>query len=79
MKLTSLLATVLLCGCHSISIPTPFGLATVRSFGQKTSISELSMGTNGVLVVRGYNNDQIQAIAAATAAAVQAAMQGMKP
>jgi hypothetical protein len=55
-----LLATLplLLSACHSITIPTPSGPATVTSFGQKTRISELSF-SNGTLKLKGYNNDQV--------------------
>lgn len=56
MKTMALLtALTLLSGCHSIKI----GDATVRSFGQRTTIKELSMSPDGTLRVKGYNNNQV--------------------
>ena len=47
---------LVLTGCHSVKI----GNATVRSFGQKTSIKKLSIDPKtGVLKMEGYNNDQV--------------------
>lgn len=56
---------VVLTACHSITVPTPYGQAKAVSFGQKTAIAELSLSTNGVLQLKGYNNDQLSAVLAA--------------
>lgn len=61
----------LLSGCHTITIPTPAGPAKVTSFGQKTSIQELSF-SNGTLKLKGYNNDQVQGMIELFNAGVQA-------
>jgi len=62
MKTISLLLlSVLLAGCHVVSIPTQHGAATIRSFGQRTKISELTFD-NGKLRLKGYNNDQLSAL-----------------
>lgn len=54
-------------------IPTPNGNAIARTFGQKTSFSDMSLNTNGTLVVHGYNNDQVQALSDAFTAGAKAA------
>ncbi len=68
------LGTILMCyaaaGCHSISIPTQNGAATVRSFGQKTTISAVTMKPDGTITVKGYNNDQVTALIEALQAAM---------
>ena len=75
--------TILVCcaaaGCQSITIPTPMGPATAKSFGQRTTISQLHWSTNGVLSLKGYNNDQASTIAEVVGAAVEAAAKGAKP
>lgn len=50
--------SLLLTACHSIRIPTPYGVASVDSFGQKTRITEMSWSKDGTLTLKGYNNDQ---------------------
>lgn len=66
--------TILVCcaaaGCQSITIPTPMGPATAKSFGQRTTISQLHWSTNGVLSLKGYNNDQVTALIEALQAAI---------
>lgn len=54
--------TLLVSGCHSISIPTAQGPAKVKSFGQRTQISEMSWSKDGALKLKGYNNDQVSAL-----------------
>lgn len=63
LRLASLLAIVL-CGCHSIQLPVgPTGaVAKFKSFGQKVTIGEASYSTNGTLMLKGYNLDQVSGI-----------------
>lgn len=49
-------------GCHSITIPTAQGPAKVKSFGQRTQISEMSWSKDGALKLKGYNNDQVSSM-----------------
>lgn len=67
-----------LCACHIITIPTPNGPATFKSFGQKVQFSKAGMGTNGVITVEGYNLDQVTlplaTLQALSAAAAKGAM-----
>lgn len=74
-----LIVALALTGCQSITIPTPMGPATAKSFGQRTTISQLHWSTNGVLSLKGYNNDQASTIAEVVGAAVEAAAKGAKP
>lgn len=69
-RISLLLTSLLLVGCHSISIPTANGPATVRSFGQKTTISAVTMKPDGTITVKGYNNDQVTALIEALQAAM---------
>ena len=78
------LLTLAASGCQSLTYTGPTGEHfTRRSFGSKTAISSLTVetGTNGVrkIDLRGYTNDQTQALGAVTEAAVRAALQTPKP
>ena len=71
-------------GCQSLTYTGPSGEHfTRRSLGSKTAISSLTVeaATNGVRKVelRGYTNDQTQALGTVTEAAVRAALQTAKP
>lgn len=70
MKILSLIGlSLLLTGCHSIKI----GDAKVTSFGQRTTIQELSVDPKtGVLKVKGYNNDQVTGMVELFKAGVEA-------
>ena len=72
-RLSLLICLVALTGCHSIK----FGDAKVVSFGQRTTIQELSIDPKtGALKVKGYNNDQVQAMVEMFNAGVEAAKKG---
>src|SRR5262249_15958845 len=79
----SSLALALTPGCQLLSYTSPPGDHFTRSsIGANTSIQSLALeaGTNGVrrLELRGYNNDNSQALGAVTEAAVRAALQSAK-
>ena len=81
--LASVALASLLCGCQVLSYTAPSGERFTRSsIGANTSIQSLALeaGTNGVrrLELRGYNNDNSQALGAVTEAAVRAALQSAK-
>ena len=80
MKTLPLLATItLLCaGCQHITVPTESGPAVVRSFGQRTKISELSYD-NGTLSLKGYNNDQVTGMVEAFKAGMAAGAKAVVP
>jgi hypothetical protein len=61
-------------GCHSVKIPTPNGVATVKSFGQRTTIKKLYF-ENGSLKMDGYNNNQVDTIGAVA----EGVARGLKP
>jgi len=78
------LAAMVCAGCQSTSYTSPNGEKFSRiAFGTKTSIAGLTVesGTNGVrrLTLRGYRNDQVEALGVVTDAAVRAAMSSVKP
>ena len=75
--------TVFLCGCTMLRYTGPNGEKFSRtSFGASTSLSSLSVeaDTNGVrhVELRGYTNDNSQALGTVTEAAIKAALQSMK-
>ncbi len=72
------LLPLLLSACHTITIPTPSGVATVKSFGQKTRIAELSF-KDGVLKLKGYNNDQVTAMVELFNAGMEAGKKSVVP
>ena len=79
----SLALAFLTAGCQVLSYTAPSGERFSRSsLGANTSIQSLAFesGTNGVrrLELRGYNNDNSQALGAVTEAAVRAALQSAK-
>ena len=78
------LLTLVVSGCQSLTYTGPSGEHfTRRSFASQTAISSLTVeaATNGLrrVELRGYTNDQTQALGAVTEAAVRAAIQGAKP
>jgi len=82
-SLASVASAALLCGCQVLTYSSPNGERFSRSsIGANTSIQSLALeaGTNGVrrLELRGYNNDNSQALGAVTEAAVRAALQSAK-
>lgn len=58
-KLLLIVCSFLLVGCHSIVIPTKYGDAKARSFGQRTKIGDLQLAPDGTLRMKSYNNDQV--------------------
>ena len=77
-KLSILVAAIALTGCQHLTIPTPLGPAEVRSFGQRTKITQLEWGTNGVLNVKGYNNDQVDALGIVAEGVARGVVQGVQ-
>ena len=82
--LTLVTLLTLTAGCQSLTYTGPSGEHfTRRSFASQTAISSLTVeaATNGVrrVELRGYTNDQTQALGAVTEAAVRAAIQGARP
>lgn len=80
----SLACLILLTGCTVTKYTAPTGETFTRtSFGTKLNVSELSVacGSNGVrtITMKGYANDQVQAIGIAVEAAVSAAIKSAKP
>ena len=78
-----LLATTLT-GCTVTKYVSGSGESFTRtSFGTRLNLSELTVtgDTNGVrtITMKGYANDQVEAISAVTAAAVSAAVKSVKP
>lgn len=75
---------VLLSGCTVTKYVSPTGESFTRSsFGTKLQVSELTVtgDTNGIrsIILKGYANDQVQAIGVAVEAAVSAAVKSAKP
>lgn len=72
-KLILLLLLVTVSACRNFSYTDPRGAKiTSRSFGNKTSIGEFSISTNGAAKMLNYNNDQVAALQAAFNAGIQA-------
>jgi len=76
-------AALLFTGCQVLTYSSPTGERFTRSsLGANTSIHSLSVetGTNGLRKVqlRGYQNNETEALGAVTEAAVRAAIQGAK-
>jgi hypothetical protein len=79
-----LAAAVILTGCTVTRYAAPTGETFSRtSFGTRLSVGELTVtaGTNGVrtITIKGYANDQVEAIGVAVDAAVSAAVKAVKP
>lgn len=56
-------------GCHTIKLTLPGGAGgKVTSFGRQSSFQKLSLDTNGVLTVEGYNNDEVTGLGMAIGA-----------
>lgn len=56
-------------GCHTIKLTLPGGAGgEVKSFGRQSSFQKLSLDTNGVLTVEGYNNDEVTGLGMAIGA-----------
>jgi len=75
--------TLALCGCQVVTYRGPAGETFTRSsLGANTSISSLTVetDTNGLrrVELRGYQNDNAQAVGTVTEAAVKAAIQSAK-
>jgi hypothetical protein len=69
-----LLLLVTVSACRSFTYTDPRGAkVTSRSFGNRTSIGEFSISTNGAAKMLNYNNDQVAALQAAFAAGIAAA------
>lgn len=85
IAMISLLTVSLLsCGCTVTKYVSSTGETFSRtSFGTKLSVSEMTVAgdTNGIrtIAIRGYANDQVQAIGVAVSAAVSAAVTSIKP
>ncbi len=78
------LVTGLVTGCQLLTYRAPTGERFSRSsIGANTAIADLTVeaDTNGVrrVEMHGYQNDSAQALGAVTAAAVSAAIKGVKP
>jgi hypothetical protein len=64
-------------GCQDLTISkAPDGVLTghLQSFGRKSSIEEITVNSNGVWTLRGYNNDEVTLPLAAFQALQSAAM-----
>jgi len=77
------LLTISATGCQVLTYSSPTGERFTRSsLGANTSIHSLSVetGTNGIRKVqlRGYQNNETEALGSVTEAAVRAAIQGAK-
>jgi hypothetical protein len=77
------LLTTALCGCQVLTYRGPSGETFTRSsLGANTSLSSLTVetDTNGLrrVELRGYQNDNTQALGTVTEAAVKAAIQSAK-
>lgn len=67
---------VMFTACHSIKL----GDAKVTSFGQRTTITELSVDPKtGALKVKGYNNDQVTGMVEAFKAGLAAGAKAVVP
>lgn len=80
----ALLLPLLGAGCtfRTVTYPTSLGpvIYTHKSFGVRQSIGELRVRENDVEVsIKGYSNDQAEAIGVAVEKAVGAAIKGVKP
>lgn len=72
-----ILLMFLITGCVSTVVTLPDGSRFERTaFASKTQVGdvEVMVGTNAMLKLKGYSNDQTQAIEAAVRGAVEAAM-----
>lgn len=85
MKTLAILCACLLAGSGCASLKYQEGGAKFSRlvFGSKTAISELQVviGTNGTktIILKGYANDQVEAIRTAVDAAVSAAVKSAVP
>lgn len=71
-------------GCISTTFTSPDGMSFKRvAVGNKTTFGNLLLETttNGVrrIQLKGYSNDQVEALSAVTEAAVRAAVSSAKP
>ena len=71
-------------GCSTVRYTSPSGEKFARtSFGGKTAVNFLSVErqTNGAakIVLKGYGQDQVEALGVVTDAAVSAAIKSVKP
>lgn len=78
-KILGLGLVLVVTGCHSITLVTKDGAkATVKSFGQKTQIGELTYDPAKGVRLKGYNNNQVDALGVIAEGVAKGTAEGLK-